>query len=396
MLRRGEKRIAAQFAATTPQELAPPWPKKLGDQLGESPESLIGRAYRSGMADERSTTRKTLAVLLTMLGTAGAIWVLIELRAVIAWLLIALFLALAINPLVELLQRASGCKRGAAVAVASTGVIGLLAVFIWMLVPLVITQVNELVQQLPHYLDQLSDGRGPLGFLEREYGLASRLRQAIERPERLQVGAGAFLSVTQSIISAVFAFITIVFLTLFMLLEGPVWVERAYSLVPDASRPRWQAIGSDIYRTISGYVRGNLLISLIAMSVSSFVLLILDVPYAIALGLVVGLLDLIPLAGATMAAVFVSTITLLAVGTTPAIVIAAFFALYQIVENHVFQPFIYGKTVQLSPLTVIVAVLAGAELAGILGALGAIPVAGAIQVLIVDYRRERRACKEIS
>ena len=117
-------------------------------------------------------------------------------------------------------------------------------------------------------------------------------------------------------------------------------------------------------------------------------LLILGVPYAVALGLIVAILDLIPLAGATIAAILIGTVAFL--HSIPAgIVVVVFFIVYQQIENHILQPVVYGRTVQLSPLAVLISILIGAELAGILGALGAIPVAGSIQVLFLDWLRHR-------
>ncbi len=178
------------------------------------------------------------------------------------------------------------------------------------------------------------------------------------------------------------------FMTIFMLLEGPVWMERFYSLLSPASQPRWRAIGRDVYRTVGGYVTGNLLISIIAGVVSTVVLVVMGVPFAVALGLLVAILDLVPLAGATIAAVVVGTVAFL--HSIPAgIVMVVFFLAYQQLENHVLQPLIYGRTVQLSPLVVLISVLIGAELAGILGALAAIPVAGSIQVFLRDWLARR-------
>src|SRR5205085_5918431 len=145
----------------------------------------------------------------------------------------------------------------------------------------------------------------------------------------------------------------------------------------------------DIYETVGGYVTGNLLISVIAGGSTTIVLVALGVPFAIALGLLVAILDLIPLAGATLALIVVGAVAFLH-SIVAGIVVVVFFIVYQQVENHLLQPIVYGRTVQLSPLVVLIAVLIGAELAGILGALGAIPVAGAIQVLIVDWLRHRR------
>src|SRR5205814_6288652 len=178
-------------------------------------------------------------------------------------------------------------------------------------------------------------------------------------------------------------------MTFFMLLEGPVWVERFYSLLPEKSQPRWRQVGFDIYRTVGGYVTGNLLISLIAGGLTTVVLLVMGVPFAVALGLIVAILDLIPLAGATIAAILIGIVAFLH-SVVAGIVVVAFFIVYQQIENHLLQPVIYGRTVQLSPLAVLISVLVGAELAGILGALAAIPVAGSLQVILVDWLRRRR------
>jgi len=164
---------------------------------------------------------------------------------------------------------------------------------------------------------------------------------------------------------------------------------RIYASLPEDQQPRWRRVGHDIYNTVGGYVTGNLFISLVAGVSSGLVLWFVGVPYAVALGLVVAVLDLIPLAGATIAAVVVVLVALAANGVTAAIIVGVFFLVYQQLENHVIQPLVYGRTVQLSPLAVLVSVLIGAQIAGVLGALAAIPVAGALQVLLVDYRQNR-------
>jgi predicted PurR-regulated permease PerM len=114
------------------------------------------------------------------------------------------------------------------------------------------------------------------------------------------------------------------------------------------------------------------------------------VPFALALGLLVAILDLIPLAGATLAAIVVSLVALTESVTT-GIIVAAFFIVYQQLENHLLQPLVYGRTVKLSPLIVLISVLVGAEVAGIIGALGAIPIAGTIQIVVLDWLAARRA-----
>jgi predicted PurR-regulated permease PerM len=204
--------------------------------------------------------------------------------------------------------------------------------------------------------------------------------------------SGVAVSITKSVITIVAATITIVFLTFFMLLEGRQWVERVYSLFPEPSQDRWRKVGGDIYRTVGGYVTGNILISIIAGTSATIVLLIMGVPYAVALGLLVAILDLIPLAGATVAGIVVVLVAFL--HSVPAgIVVLIFIVAYQQLENHFLQPVIYGRTVQLSPLSVLISVLVGAELAGVLGALAAIPVAGTIQVIVRDRLSARKTAQ---
>ena len=168
---------------------------------------------------------------------------------------------------------------------------------------------------------------------------------------------------------AVVGVITIIFLTYFMLLEGPRTIKGTLGLLPPQTRVRYERVGYEIYRTISGYVTGNLLISLAAGVTSTAVLFGVGGDFAIALGLLVAILDLIPLAGATLAAIIVSTVVLIETDWVRALIVIGFFLAYQQFENHVLQPLVYGRTVQLSPLTVLLAVLIGAQLAGVLGAL---------------------------
>jgi len=335
--------------------------------------------------------RTIFAILGIVLAVGVVLYVLWVARHVLSWLLIALFLALALNPAVEWVQRHGIKSRGLAagitflVALAAVG--GLAA----LVIPSLVDQVDNFANKVPDYVHDLTHGRGRFGFLETRYHIVERVKEAVKNGGvgKFTVGAGAALTVTKSVLSAVVATLTIVFMTFFMMLEGPAWMERFYGVLSEESRPRWRQVGHDIYRTVGGYVTGNLFISLIAGVSSGLLLWIVGVPYAVALGLVVALLDLIPLAGATIAAIVIVLVAIAASGVTAAIIVAVFFLVYQQLENHVIQPLVYGRTVQLSPLAVLVSVLIGAQIAGVLGALAAIPIAGAIQVLLVDWRKHR-------
>ncbi|HZP72944.1 MAG TPA: AI-2E family transporter [Gaiellaceae bacterium] len=346
------------------------------------------------MTQERTVDlrpRTILRVLLIVLAVGITLEVIWISRHVLAWVVIALFLALALDPLVGWIQRHTGLGRGAAIGmtylILIVVIVGVGATF----VPKLVDEVNGFVQALPNYVHDLTHGRGRLGFLERKYHVVEKVRAQVKKGGATKVLglSGAALSITKSVITIIAATVTIVFLTFFMLLEGQSWMERLYSLLPEESRPRWRRVGHDIYRTVGGYVTGNIVISLIAGASITVVLLVMGVQYAVALGLLVAILDLIPLAGATVAGVIVCLVAFL--HSVPAgIVVLVFFVVYQQIENHFLQPVIYGRTVQLSPLAVLISVLVGAELAGILGALAAIPVAGALQVIIRDQLAVRR------
>jgi predicted PurR-regulated permease PerM len=335
--------------------------------------------------------RTVLRVLLIILGVAVTLEVIWIARHVLSWVVIALFFALALDPLVRFIQRRTHLNRGLSISVAYLLVLIVVVAVGWTFIPKLIDEVNGFVNALPDYVHDVTHGRGRLGFLETKYHVVEKVRQQVNKggASRLLGLSGEALSITKSVISVIAGTVTIVFLTFFMLLEGGAWMERLYSLLPEHSEARWRRVAHDIYRTIGGYVTGNIVISLIAGASITVVLLIMGVPYAVALGLLVAFLDLIPLAGATIAGIIVAVVSFL--HSIPAgIVVVVFFVVYQQIENHFLQPVIYGRTVQLSPLAVLVSVLVGAELAGILGALAAIPVAGAIQVVVRDQLAHRR------
>jgi predicted PurR-regulated permease PerM len=350
----------------------------------------------AGALQDRVVRFRTSTVL-SVLGITIAVALLLQVvwiaRQVLTWVLIAVFLALAMNPAVEWLQAHGLRRRSAATAVTFllvlAGIVGIGALF----VPTLVDEVNKFADATPGYVEDLTKGRGPLGFLQEDYHVVDRVRDAVEEggaASRVLGLSGTAIAITKGVLTAIVAVVTIAFMTFFMLLEGPTWMERFYSLLPADKQPRWRQIGRDIYRTVGGYVTGNLFISLIAGVSSTVLLLILGVPFAVALGLLVAILDLIPLAGATLAAIIVSTVAFLAEGWVKGAIVIVFFIVYQQLENHLIQPVVYSRTVQLSPLAILIAVLVGAELAGVLGALAAIPIAGTIQVVLLSWLGERR------
>ena len=336
---------------------------------------------------------RTVFVVLGITVLVGVVLVLGYLAwHVLTWILIAALFAAALNPAVEAFER-RGLPRVWAASLVSLLTLAVLVGLGFLVIPPLVSQVRDFIEAVPDFIDDITRGRGPLGFLQEDYQIVDRIRDAIDE----QGAAGVLglseplLDVVRSVVTAVVGVITVVFLTFFMLLEGPRTIERGLDLLPEVTRARYERVGREIYRTISGYVSGNLLISVIAGVTSTIVLFAVGSDYAIALGLVVAVLDLVPLAGATLAAIIVATVVLIETDWLRCVIVVAFFLAYQQFENHVLQPLVYGRTVQLSPLAVLCAVLIGAELAGILGALVAIPVAGSLLAVgreVLQYRRE--------
>jgi predicted PurR-regulated permease PerM len=338
---------------------------------------------------EARTVLNVLLIVLAFVLVLEMIWLS---REVLTWILVALFLAIALNPAVDFFQRHGVKRRGYAAALTLVllllGLVALGSLF----VPTLVREANDFVGAVPGYVEDVSEGRGPLGDLDRKYDVVDRVREAVQKGGAAGVLglSGTAVSITKSIITAIVAVVTIAFMTFFMLLEGPRWVERFFALLPERSQERWRRVGGDVYKTIGGYVTGNLLISIIAGVATTLLLIATGVSFAVALGLLVAILDLVPLAGATLAAILVTTVAFIDQGWVVGLVVLVFFIIYQQLENHVLQPLVYSRTVQLSPLAILISVLIGAKLAGVLGALGAIPVAGTIQVLFQEWLRSRR------
>ena len=218
--------------------------------------------------------RTVLQVALVLLGVAAALWVVYVSIRVLTWVFVAVFLALALDPAVRFLQAHGLHRRGAAAAVIYTGAVLVAGLIAALLVPPLIDEVQGLSDAIPGYVEDITAGRGPLGFLERDYEIVERIRSALESngASLLGGGAGTVLDIGRGVVTGVVGFVTIMFLTLFMILEGPTWVERGLGLMRPESRPRWRNIGHRIAQTVSGYVTGNLLLSVIAGVSSTLVM----------------------------------------------------------------------------------------------------------------------------
>jgi predicted PurR-regulated permease PerM len=317
-------------------------------------------------------------VLLALL----AIFLLRELSRIIAWLVVAGFFAMVLAPAVDWCEHRFHLRRGLATSlVFFSGLILLVGMLTAFIVP-VVDQAQKFSDQLPHYIQDAKNGKGAVGDLIKRYDLDKKVEKNRDKLSKAVTGAGApALKAVRGVFNTLLAFLTILVLTFLMLLRGPSLTAGTLVLFPRRHRAKVAAIASDAGKAVSGYMLGNFLISVIA-GVATYVLLkLVGVPYPEVIALFVAFADLIPLIGATMGAV--PTVGLSFIHSVTAGVAAlAFYIVYQQFENHVLQPTVMSRTVDVNPLTVLVSVLVGVELFGFLGALLAIPAAGIIQVVV--------------
>jgi predicted PurR-regulated permease PerM len=248
---------------------------------------------------------------------------------------------------------------------------------------------TSFADELPDTIRDAEQGRGDIGRWLRDIGAQDWAHENLPKIRESLASSGTLFNAGRAVVTGVVAVLTIAVLTFLMLLQAPQLSSSALALLPQRRAERVRRVGSDAARAVTGYVTGNLAISVIAGLFAYGWLRILGVPFAFILALWVAFADLLPLVGATLGAippVFVAFLDSPGLG----IATIVFFVVYQQFENHVLQPVVMSRTVKLNPLAVLVAVIVGVQLAGLVGALLAIPVAGALQVVVRDVWDERR------
>jgi predicted PurR-regulated permease PerM len=312
----------------------------------------------------------------------------IEIQRILVWLFVSIFAAAVLSPLVAFLVK-RGMKRGIAVAVV---VISLLVVgggVIYGFVQPLVSEATNFSENLPELTDDVRNAPVVRNVLQR-FNIENRIDEASsDLPKRLMGLSGPIIEAFKTVGELLIALLTIFVLTIFLLLYGPQFFEQAMALIhDDDERTRMRDLGHELLKSVSGWVAGNVVTSLIAGVVSMIFFFIVGLPYVVLLALWVAVADLIPLVGATLGAL-PAIIVAFTESVPVGIAVTVYFVIYQQIENHILQPYVYGRTIALNPFVVLIAVLIGVELAGFLGALFALPVAGAINVLAGYWMKER-------
>jgi predicted PurR-regulated permease PerM len=333
------------------------------------------------------TARSVVRVVLIVVCVAIVLYLIYLLRRPITWLLVAAFLAVALSGPVNYLS--GRMRRGFAITIVYLGLLLVPILLIALIVPPLITEANNFADDVPRYardVTQFVRDNEQLRSINEDYDITSKLEEeAGKLPDRLGGAAGTLRDVGFGIVNSLFALITILVLTAFLLASGRDWVDGLIASRPEEERRRLRRSLDRMAQAVAGYVAGALTIALIAGVLTFIVLSILGVPFAAPLAVIAGLFSLLPLVGATIAAVLIGIVTVFEDFPTVTIIWAIWAIVYQQFENHLIQPQIQKRTVHVQPFITIVAVLFGATLLGVLGALVAIPVAASIQILVREY-----------
>jgi predicted PurR-regulated permease PerM len=334
-------------------------------------------------SDPRWPTRRIFGAAFTA-GTAVIVaYVLLsaigKVAGVLLLIVLALVFALGLDPIVRWLGR-RGLRRIYAVGVVVVGFLVLLGGVFAAIIPPIVTQVNQLIKAAPGLIVRLQDRNNLIGRLNARYHLLDALKAQVSGATG-NVPLGGVLNIGLALFGTLTATVTVIVLTIYFLANLPSIRRALYKTVPASRRSRVEELGDEISARVGGYVLGNLLTSVVA-GVGTFVFLeIVGVPYAVALGVLVAVLDLIPVVGSTIGGILV-TLVALSVSTTVAIASLIFYVVYRLVEDYLLVPRVMDRAVDVPPVLTIVALVIGGSLLGIAGAFLAIPAAAALQLLI--------------
>lgn len=320
-------------------------------------------------------------------GVAFALgWSIVNASEILELIALALFIAIGLEPVVALLHR-HGVPRWLAVVLVSLGGVvavgGLLAVAI----PPLVDEVNKLIKETPHYLQTLNNGSSFLGHLNRQYQIISHVKKAISSGGASSIASGVVGAGTL-VLGAIAALVMVVILTIYFLADLPRVTAAIYRLIPRSRRARGGLLIDEMFARVGGYVLGNVITSVIAAVGTLIWLEIFGVPYALLLSVFVGFMDLIPIVGSTIAGVIVSLVAL-SVSWPVALGTAVFYIVYRNLEDYLITPRVMNRTVKVSGLVTIIAVLIGGTLLGIIGALIAIPIAASIKLMVEEISYPR-------
>ena len=334
-----------------------------------------------------------LRIVLILVATGFGLYLIWRVRAVIRLLTISMFFSFALFPVVDAMQRKTRAPRWWLILIAYVLLALLVALIGYVVIPSLVKELHMLSRDAPHYAAVLRHNSTFRHYDDRYHITTKLVHDARRLPELLGGLAGSLKDVTVGAFSFISQLITVLAVTFLLTSRGRDYAEMGLVLT-GRRQDRYRQVLIDIKDAVASYTLGNIVISVLATVATWIVLSILGVPYALALGFVVGFFDLIPLIGATLGAIFVALATLPVSFPTATIVWVVFIIVWQRIEDYVVQPLVYGRALKVNPLVTIISLLVGGALLGILGVLLAIPCAAAIQIIMREWwsaRTEKHA-----
>jgi predicted PurR-regulated permease PerM len=339
------------------------------------------------MDHQAPAARTVVRTVLIVVAVFVCLYLIYLLRKPIGWLLIAAFLAIALSGPVNLLHRRM--RRGFAIAIVYLVMLMIPVGIGALIVPPIVNGAEDLATNAPAYAKDVTkfvNENERLQELNDDYDITAKLQEeAAKLPEKLGDAASVLSDVGLGIVNSIFAVVTILILTAFMLGGGRRWIQAWLRFVPEDRAERIERVVDRSARAVGNYVAGALAQALLAAVTSFIVLKILGIPFAAPLALIVFFFDLIPMVGATIGAIIIGIVTLFGDFPADTIIWAVWSIVYQQVENNLVQPQIQKRAVDINPFLVIVSVLFGGTLLGIIGALMAVPVAATIQIALREW-----------
>ncbi len=343
---------------------------------------------------------KVVAISLCVIAVAALLlFVILHVRTTLRWIFAAAFLTLALNPAVDRIESIHlrgrhPFPRWLSILLVYLITFGVFVFLVLQVVPPIIKEFEHLGSKVPGYVAdfrQWANQNPQFQHLNHKYDITGTLQsQASSIPSKLGAAAGDVRDITVSVLEHLIAAVTILALTFFLLLDGRQQGERLLAHFDDDTAVRLRRIATRIAGVVKAYVTVNLVLAIAAGVFTWLSLEILGVDLAVTMGVIVGFFDLMPLIGFTIGGVFVAIVASFHDFPKALIIWAVLFVIYQQVQDRVIQPLLYHSAVQIHPAVAIIAILVGAELAGVLGALLAIPTAATIGVLIDEGTRWRR------
>jgi predicted PurR-regulated permease PerM len=338
-------------------------------------------------------TKNVIKIFALATGFTLGVFAVAKMYDALLLVLIAFFIALALNPAVAFLSKfMPGKRRGPAIALVLIAVIGIIAVLLGSIIPPIANETSRFVKTLPETVNQsFYRNERVQGFIKR-YDLQDNIDTTVKSLKQRATSYGdKLISGAGSLGNSIITSLTVFVMAVLMLTGGQKLLKQLADKLyrNEGLRARHETIALKMYRAVTGYVVGQVSVALVASLFALGALILLGVPYPLPLAGIVFVFGLIPLIGNTLAAILVVVATLIFKDVTAALILLAFFILYQQIENVTLQPIVQGKTTNLPPLVIFISVILGVALIGPIGGLFAIPAAGCMKVLLVDYLQHR-------